>query len=147
MKQALIFICILTVFACSNSKNRAIPKAEKKVSDSLSFAQIEFDTMIHDFGKVKSGEVLIYSFEFVNSGNDDLKILKAEGDCGCIEVKYAETAVKPGQKGMLEVKFNSAGMTGKQLKSIEIESNSKELKQLIIFAEVENDQLQFDSKN
>ena len=38
-----------------------------------------------------------------------------------------------------EVGIKSAGLFGKQLKTIEIQSNSKEPKHLIIFAEVENE--------
>ena len=105
--------------------------------------QIEFDTEMHDFGQVKSGEIMTFSFVFTNSGKVDLIINKTETDCGCIQARIPKEPISFGDKGIIEVKFNSAGMFGKQLKTIEIQSNSKEPKHLIIFAEVENEQIEF----
>jgi hypothetical protein len=44
-----------------------------------------------------------------------------------------------------EVEFNSSGLFGKQLKTIEIQSNSKEPKHLIIFAGVENELIEIEN--
>lgn len=144
MKPVTLFILIIFFYSCLNPKKQGI-KTENKIGSA--FTQIEFDTLMHDFGVVKAGEVLLFSFPFKNSGDNDLIISKAEGDCGCVDAKFPVEAVKPGEKGAIEIKFDSSGMIGKQLKTIEIQSNSKEPKQLIIFATVENDLLQLNSKN
>ena len=70
-------------------------------------------------------------------------IEKIISDCDCIKVKYPNNSIKPGNKGSFEVEFNSSGLHGKQLKTIEIHANTKELKHLAIFATVKNEELNF----
>lgn len=141
MKNVLLLVLIIMQFSCSekNSNNKNKEKSEN-VTEQIS--KIEFDEEMHDFGNLKAGEILTYSFQFTNRGKTDLIINKAETDCGCIEAKFAKNTFFPGEKGIIEVIFNSAGLFGKQLKTVEIQSNSKEPKHLIIFAEVENEQIE-----
>jgi hypothetical protein len=142
MKSIVFIILIVGIFSCvgNKQKNQNQPKSENTVSGQM--PKIEFEEEMHDFGLVKSGEILTYSFQFTNRGETDLKINKAETDCGCIEAIIAKSTIPSGEKGFIEVKFNSAGLFGKQLKTVEIQSNSKEPKHLIIFAEVENEQIE-----
>ena len=136
----IIFISLFfAVFSCTEKKpyRNSNPKLDKNKTTQIT--QIEFDTETHDFGRVKSGEILTYSFVFSNQGEAGLIISKAEADCGCVQATIPVEPINPGEKGIIEVEFNSSGMVGKQLKTIEIQSNSKEPKHLIIFAEVENE--------
>jgi hypothetical protein len=139
MRNYLLFFLILVVLSCGQQK----PVAEQPVkSETLLPAEaLQFETESHDFGILKAGEKASFSFVFTNSGDQPIHIKNAKPDCGCLSVRFDNKTVKPGEKGMVEVIFDSAGEFGKQLKNIEIEWNSKELKHLIIFAEVENDQL------
>ena len=141
MKNVLLLVLMIMQFSCSekNSNNKNKAKSEN-VTEQIS--KIEFDEEMHDFGNLKAGEILTYSFQFTNRGETDLIINNTETDCGCIEVKFAKNTFLPGEKGIIEVIFNSAGLFGKQLKTVEIQSNSKEPKHLIIFAEVENEQIE-----
>ena len=142
MKNGFLLVMIIGIFSCAEKK-----PAEKEESNQINYntkqiPQIEFDTEMHDFGKLKSGEVLVYTFVFTNTGKADLIINKADTDCGCLKSKVANERVKPGEKGIIEIEFDTSGMYGKQLKTIEIQSNSKEPKHLIIFADVENEQIE-----
>ena len=139
MRNYLLFFLILVVLSCGQQK----PVGEQPVkSETLLPADaLQFETESHDFGILKAGEKASFSFVFSNSGDQPVQIKNAKPDCGCLSVRFDNKPVKPGEKGMIEVIFDSAGEFGKQLKNIEIEWNSKELKHLIIFAEVENDQL------
>jgi hypothetical protein len=139
MKIGLFLILIIGIFSCTGKKSVENKESNQITNKTKQIAQIEFDDELHDFGKVKSGEILAYSFVFTNTGNADLIINKAETDCGCVEATVSKELIKPGEKGIIEVEFNSSGMNGKQLKTVEIQSNSKEPKHLIIFAEVENE--------
>ena len=71
--------------------------------------------------------------------NQTLHQSNTESDCGCVLVHFSKDPVKPGEKGKIEVEFDSSGLFGRQLKTIEIQLNCKEPKQLIIFAEVKNE--------
>ena len=136
----IIFISLFfALFSCTEKKPDRNSDPKQDNNNTTQITQIEFDTEMHDFGRVKSGEILTYSFVYSNRGEANLIISKAEADCGCMKVTVPTEQVKPGEKGIIEVEFNSSGMIGKQLKTIEIQSNSKEPKHLIIFAEVENE--------
>ena len=51
--------------------------------DTVNTARIVFDTPVYDFGEVKEGEKVSYSFEFENIGNKSLVIKDARSTCGC----------------------------------------------------------------
>lgn len=139
MNKIVLTIFIIALNSCSVKKQNDRIDQNNEIIKTEQVAQIKFDSEMNDFGKVKSGEILTYSFVFSNSGDTDLIIENAETDCGCLNTNVPEKRIKPGKKGLIEVEFNSAGLIGKQLKTIEIQSNSKEPKHLIIFAEVENE--------
>lgn len=145
MNKAFITLLIFGLFSCSVKKQENISEPNVKFNNIEKNSQIEFESEMHDFGKIKSGEILTFSFVFSNKGKTDLVIENAESDCGCVQANIPKKAIYPGEKGIIEVEFNSTGLLGKQLKTIEIQSNSKEPKHLIIFAEVENEL--FDIKN
>ena len=139
MRIYLLFFLILVVFSCNRQKSatdRPVKSETLLPADAL-----QFETESHDFGVLQAGEKTSFSFVFTNSGDQPIQIKNANPDCGCLSVRVDNKPIKPGERGMIEVIFDSAGEFGRQLKNIEIEWNSKELKHLIIFAEVENDQL------
>lgn len=139
MNKVSLIILIFSLISCSVKKQNNQTEPDSEIKKTIQTAQIKFDTEMHDFGKLKSGEILTFTFVFSNSGDTDLVIDNAETDCGCVKANVPAKKVKPGEKGLIEVEFNSAGLFGKQLKTVEIQSNSKEPKHLIIFAEVENE--------
>lgn len=142
MKKIVLIAMVFGLFSCAANKQKINTEPESKISVSENLPKIEFEEEIHDFGILKAGEILTYSFQFTNKGETNLIISNAETDCGCIEAKVAKSNIPAGEKGNIEVIFNSAGLFGKQLKTVEIQSNSKEPKHLIIFAEVENEQIE-----
>jgi len=143
MKKIVLIFFIFAFLSCAEKKQTNSKESIQEVNKTELFPQIEFDKEMHDFGRIKSGEILVYTFTFTNLGNADLEIYDTEADCGCIEVAIPQKTISPGTKGVIEVVFNSGGMIGKQLKTLEIQSNSKEPKHLIIFADVENEQIEF----
>ena len=133
MKFYVLIFFILLLFSCSENK---VKKENKKTIEITDF---KFDEEMHDFGKLESGEIVVYAFIFTNTGKHDLIIEDAESDCGCIQVSFPKEPVKPNKKGKIEIEFNSSGLTGRQLKAIDIHANCKEPKHLVIFAEVKNE--------
>ncbi len=85
---------------------------------------IKFDVDMHDFGDIAPGEKVSYTFTYTNNGNADLVIVSATASCGCTVPKYNKDPLQPGKKGYIEVVFDSAGRSGKQIKNIAIRSNS-----------------------
>lgn len=136
MKKPVSILFIFLLISCSHKKQN---KTEER---TIEITKVEIDELTHDFGVVKAGEIVAYSFAFTNIGEHNLIIKSAESDCGCIAVQVAENVIKPGDEGIIEVEFNSSGLFGKELKTIDLNWNCKEPKQIVIFATVENEEIE-----
>jgi len=88
-------------------------------------AEIVFRDYEHDFGKVTEGEKVAYVFSFENKGPGNLVINSTSTSCGCTVTKYDSKPILPGERGTLEVAFNTSGRNGMQTKTISVHSNSK----------------------
>jgi len=86
----------------------------------MSFAALE-----HDFGTIKKGEKVNYTFKFENTGEADLLISNAVGSCGCTIPEFPKDPIKPGESGELKVSFNSAGKHGEQKKTVTVLTNTE----------------------
>lgn len=85
---------------------------------------IEFEKTIHNFGTLKEGASVSYTFKFKNTGNKPLLISNAKGSCGCTVPKWPKEAIAPGASGEIQVTFNSRGKKGKQHKSVTLTANT-----------------------
>ncbi len=136
MRQTLFILFITVLFSCQHKKENV----EKKTVNRLT--EVQIDETSHDFGVVNAGEIVVFDFVVTNTGTHDLAIRNTEVDCGCVQVHVVKDNIKPGEKGNIEVEFDSRGLFGKQLKTIDLDWNCKEPKQLVIFATVKNDDIE-----
>lgn len=84
----------------------------------------KFDKSEHDFGNLKQGESAEYSFKFTNTGKEPLIIENAQGSCGCTVPNYPKEPIAPGATGVIDVRFNSAGKSGAQQKTVTLTANT-----------------------
>ncbi len=96
-------------------------KAEKT---ETAVAQIVFDSLSHDFGQIREGEQVGWYFKFHNAGESDLIITNVSATCGCTVPGYDTKPVPPGAEGNIKVIFDSKGRSGKQQKTITVETNA-----------------------
>ncbi len=94
--------------------------------------KITFDDLVFNFGTINEGDKANHSFSFVNEGKSDLIIRKIKPSCGCTIVKPSSEIIKPGEKGTLDIAFNSAGKKNKQNKSITIITNDPANSQVVL---------------
>ena len=87
---------------------------------------VQFNTLTHDFGKIKEGEVVSHKFMFKNTGDMPLKIENVKPSCGCTTPDWTKEEVKPGADGFVAVEFNSAGKEGQQTKTVNVTANTPE---------------------
>ena len=88
-------------------------------------AEIKFDKLTHNFGSFPESETTHkVAFTFTNVGDKPLIINQAIASCGCTVPKYTKTPIAPGQKGQIEVTYNSKNTwPGHFKKSITVRSN------------------------
>lgn len=112
---------------------QSITYAEK---DSL-YAGLTVSDGTFDFGKVKQGEVVKHTFTIENTGNKPLQIQEVIATCGCNTTNLAQETILPGEKGTIEVTFDTKEVIGKQVKSITLIGDSfPKTKRLVVTAEI-----------
>ena len=85
--------------------------------------KITFAKKIHDFGKLKQGEVAKTEFVFTNTGKGKLNIRTTKANCGCTVSKPNKSTLKSGDSSQIVVTFDSAGRRGRQQKTITVFSD------------------------
>ncbi|MXV16415.1 DUF1573 domain-containing protein [Hufsiella ginkgonis] len=132
------FIYILTAAAlaagCSGNKSATSQDSTaatvvastdtSQVAPNPDAAIMEFENVKYDFGKIKEGEKISYTFKFKNSGKSPLIITNATATCGCTTPTYPHEPIVPGATGNIDVTFNSTGKSGMQDKVITVTSNA-----------------------
>ena len=93
-------------------------------ADPAQLARMQFDTTTYDFGTVREGDIVEYTFDFVNTGRMPLLITDARSNCGCTIPEVPEEQVAPGARSRIGVRFNTADKTGEQVKPVSITANT-----------------------
>ncbi len=130
----IIFFTLIFSYGCAN-KNEKVVSVEV---DNKEEALIEFEKKIHDFGRISEGEIVSFTFFYQNTGKSNLIVNDIKSSCGCTNTEWTKEPVKPGEKGKIEVMFDSSGRIGKQYKEVTVYSNSalKDIERITIIAEI-----------
>lgn len=101
--------------------------------------EIQFKESQHDFGTVKEGNVVDYTFKFSNAGDGLLKINDITTSCGCTAALVSSDKLKPGEEGTIKVELDTKHKSGKMSRTVTIKSNDPKepSKILVIYASVE----------
>ena len=85
--------------------------------------EMNWDKERHNFGKVNYLQKVKYNFSFTNEGDANLIISNAVASCGCTVPNWPKEPIAPGDKGTIEVVFNST-TKGTVNKSITVTANT-----------------------
>jgi hypothetical protein len=103
---------------------------------------ISFERPIMDFGHVKRGSKLSAKFNFTNVGKGTLAIQGVQSSCDCATVDAAKgKTFGPGEKGVIEVAFDTTDYSGKVTKAITVITNERSMpdRTLTVSATVNSD--------
>ena len=84
---------------------------------------IRFKATNVDFGKVEEGKFANIKFEFENTGDSLLILKRVLPSCGCTSVGVKKKEFKPGEKGIIPVKFDPKGYHGRITKVVTVHTN------------------------
>lgn len=79
-------------------------------------AQTQADSIIqvnvekHDFGKIKQGVPVTYSFEIKNISNKPVVVQNTWASCGCTTPEKITAPIAPGATAKLKVQYNAAAI-------------------------------------
>ncbi len=89
-------------------------------------AEISFETDVIDYGDIDHGGNGTREFKFTNTGTAPLVITKVYSTCGCTVPKKPKDAIKPGESGVIEVKYNTNLAPGPIRKTITVYTNASD---------------------
>ena len=133
-RLVLLFVTLLTISAtsCKNDASKKVDeekaqKAEEKAEaeQEKKFPKMSFEEEVYDFGTITAGETVEHEFTFENTGEAPLVISNAKASCGCTVPDWTKEAIKPGESGMMLVKFNSRGKKNQQNNMVRITANTE----------------------
>jgi hypothetical protein len=111
MKLISTFILMLTLF---------VLKTQAQMNSS---SIISFSAESHDFGEVKQGDTLRFTFEFKNTGSSPLIIYEVNTP-GVITATWSQDPIGVGKTKEMPILFIVKGKPGMQNKMITISSNA-----------------------
>jgi hypothetical protein len=99
------------------------------IISSVAFGQvgalISWDKSNYDFGDIRQGEKVEYTFRFHNSGDEPLMITNVTTQCGCTAPKgWPRDPIQPGTRGEITLVFDSSGKFGRVNKVATVMSNA-----------------------
>ncbi|MEG1585374.1 MAG: DUF1573 domain-containing protein [Bacteroidales bacterium] len=94
---------------------------------------LTFKQTTHDFGTFdeEKGKVTT-EFEFTNTGNAPLLIVRTAASCGCTTPEYPKEPIAPGKKGVIKVTYNAKGRPGVFQKTVYVFANTDPEKSTLI---------------
>ena len=116
MNKIAIILTFLFGVSLSNNGND-FQRNEK------AFAEIKFDSVVYDYGKIKKGSDGDCVFKYKNTGTDVLFITRVAKSCGCTTPEYSREPLMPGQSAEIKVGYDTK-IVGAFNKKITVFSNA-----------------------
>jgi hypothetical protein len=85
---------------------------------------LDFERTDHDFGTIREGQKVNYTYKFKNNGAAPLIVQSVQPSCGCTVPEWTRDPIPTGGTGFVKVEFDSNGKPGMQNKMVTVTSNT-----------------------
>jgi hypothetical protein len=93
---------------------------------------LKLDALEHEFGAVKAGTPLSYTFKFKNKGKAPLEITEVKPSCGCTKGDF-DKLVAPGKEGKITLSIAKTDTySGPLVKTATVKTNDPEHESLVL---------------
>ena len=118
MKRVILMMIACCLFAAKGYSQTPV--------ENPNAPEITFEETEHDFGKVLKNGVAEVEFKFTNTGKEPLVIQNCSASCGCTAPTCpTEKPIKPGEKGLVKVRYNNTSIVGTFSKYATVTTNAK----------------------
>ena len=87
--------------------------------------KIQFAVPVYDFGRMRAGDPVRYTFVFTNTGDQMLILNSVQPQCGCTTAGEWTKQVEPGKTGSIPIQVNTLGYNGMVVKQVTVTCNAK----------------------
>lgn len=84
----------------------------------------KFERTEYDFGQIKEGEKVAYTYKFTNTGTAPLIVQSVQPSCGCTAPDWSKEPIPVNGTGFVKVEFDSNGKAGIQNKVVTVNANT-----------------------
>lgn len=84
----------------------------------------KFERLEYDFGAIKEGDKVAYTYKFTNTGDAPLIVNSVAPSCGCTAPDWSKEPIPVGGTGFVKVEFDSNGKQGIQNKVVTVNANT-----------------------
>jgi hypothetical protein len=106
--------------------------AQDSTSKKAAGPLLKFDDTRQNFGFVREGELVQLVYKYENKGIEPVIVSETKVACGCTMVTYPKI-IKPGEKGVFKVNFDTTGKIDRQDRTVTVISNSSNSPQELRF--------------
>jgi hypothetical protein len=85
---------------------------------------LKFERTDYDFGTIKEGQKVNYTYKFTNTGAAPLILQSVQPSCGCTSPDWTKEPIPVGGAGFVKVEFDSSGKPGMQNKMVTVIANT-----------------------
>ncbi len=135
MEQNFFFITVFFLFisckqTAENSKEPLSgdlihnPATISGIEENKKIAELTFENLSHDFGKLTEGSKGEYDFKFKNTGNVPLLISDVQATCGCTTPYWPKRLIFPDSSEKIRVVYDSKNRVGQFSKDIVVTANT-----------------------
>ncbi len=120
---ALGVSALIMSVAAVEAQPTSTPPAGACASTNVLGPRIQFATSLYDFGRVKAGEPVKYTYVFTNTGDRLLIINSVQPQCGCTTAGEWTRQAEPGKTGVIPIQFNTANYNSGVFKQVTVSCN------------------------
>src|ERR1017187_1560662 len=133
MNDLVLAVSIMTVGAASVGAQQIVtlppPAAPSVASTNVAAStnaigpKMQVATPLYDFGRMRAGDPVKYTYVFTNTGDRLLIINSVQPQCGCTTAGEWTKQVEPGNIGSIPIQFNTASYNGPVFKQVTVTCN------------------------
>jgi len=124
IKNLVLMVSVMSVgTVVVGARQTSAPPATAAASTNVIGPKIQFATPLYDFGRVRSGDPVKYTYVFTNTGCGMLVINSVQPQCGCTTAGEWTKQVEPGKTGTIPIQFNTAAYNGGVFKQVTVTCN------------------------
>ena len=128
MKKIILLTALAFIGFSGNAQTTktTVKKTTAKIESSkIDGPGMVFESETIDYGTIQKNSEGKREFVFVNNGNKPVTITNAQGSCGCTVPTKPDSAIAPGARGVIGVKYDT-NRVGPFTKTVTITSDASE---------------------